>query len=80
MRPILASDKVGCVADLIENEKNGAVFISDDADNLVKKLQQLTENKTQLVTLGLYSKVIIKNWSFLPIAEAIENKLLNEAY
>jgi glycosyltransferase involved in cell wall biosynthesis len=79
-KAILASDKVGCVADLIENEKNGAVFISDDADNLVKKLQQLTENKTQLVTLGLYSKVIIKNWSFLPIAEAIENKLLNEAY
>lgn len=79
-KAILASDKVGCVADLIENEKNGAVFISDDADSLVKKLQQLTENKSQLVTLGLYSKVIIEDWSFLHIAEAIENKLLNEAY
>ena len=79
-RAILASDKVGCAADLIAAEKNGAVFISGDAGSLVKKLQQLTESKAQLITLGQRSKEIIKAWGFLPIAEAIENKLLNEAY
>ncbi|SHN23958.1 glycosyltransferase family 4 protein [Mucilaginibacter sp. OK098] len=79
-KAVLASDKVGCAADLIEEERNGAVFISDNAGSLVEKLQQLTKDKAQLAKLGQQSKQIIKNWSFLHIAEAIENKLLNEAY
>jgi len=79
-KAVLASDKVGCAADLIEDERNGAVFISDNVGSLVEKLQQLTKDKAQLAKLGQQSKQIIKNWSFLHIAEAIENKLLNEAY
>jgi glycosyltransferase involved in cell wall biosynthesis len=79
-KAILASDKVGCSADLIEDGRNGAVFISDDVKSLAEKLQQLTKDKAQLAKLGQQSKQIIKNWRFLHIAEAIENKLLNEAY
>jgi len=79
-KAVLASDKVGCAADLIEEERNGAVFISDNMGTLVERLQQLTKDKAQLAKLGQQSKQIIKNWSFLHIAEAIENKLLNEAY
>jgi glycosyltransferase involved in cell wall biosynthesis len=79
-KAVLVSDKVGCAADLIEDERNGAVFISDNIGSLVERLQQLTKDKAQLAKLGEQSKQIIKNWSFLHIAEAIENKLLNEAY
>jgi glycosyltransferase involved in cell wall biosynthesis len=79
-KAILASDKVGCVVDLVENGRNGAIFLSDDATGLVEKLQQLTEDKVQLGKLGQQSKLIIKDWCFLHIAEAIENKLLNEAH
>ena len=77
-KAILASDKVGCAADLIANEKNGAIFTSGDAGSLVKRLQQLTQNKDQLATLGQRSKSIIKSWNFQLVAEAIEHKLLNE--
>ncbi|MDB4919647.1 glycosyltransferase family 4 protein [Mucilaginibacter sp.] len=79
-KAVLVSDKAGCAVDLVENGKNGAVFTSDDVADLVGKLQQLTQDKGQLVKLGQQSKLIIKDWCFLPIAEAIENKLLNEAH
>jgi glycosyltransferase involved in cell wall biosynthesis len=78
-KAILASDKVGCAVDLIAST-NGAVFISNDVGCLVEKLQHLTMDQAKLVTLGQRSKFIIKDWSFLAIAEAIENKLLHAAY
>jgi len=76
---ILASDNVGCVADLVRIGENGAVFRSGDENNLVRNLQQLTKDRAQLVRLGQRSELIIKDWSFEQIALAIENKLLNEA-
>jgi len=76
---ILASDSVGCAADLVKTGENGAVFRSGDENNLARNLLHLTTDKAQLVRLGRQSELIIKDWSFLYIAEAIENKLLNEA-
>jgi len=76
---ILASDKVGCAADLAQIGENGAVFRAGDENNLTRNLQHLTNDKAQLVRLGRQSELIIKDWSFTKIAEAIENKLLNEA-
>jgi glycosyltransferase involved in cell wall biosynthesis len=79
-KTILASDKVGCAADLVKNGQNGAVFRSGEINDLTECLQQLTENKAQLVKFGLRSGLIIKDWNFTNIAEAIEQKLLDEAY
>ncbi|ASU36779.1 glycosyltransferase family 4 protein [Mucilaginibacter xinganensis] len=79
-KAVLASDKVGCAADLIAGRKNGAVFVSNNAGSLLDELQQLTADKARLTKLGWQSKLIIKDWDFLHIAEAIENKLLNEAH
>jgi glycosyltransferase involved in cell wall biosynthesis len=76
---ILASDKVGCTADLVKIGENGAVFKSGDENNLARNLQHLTKDKAQLVRLGQQSELIIRDWNFEQIAQAIENKLLNEA-
>ncbi|MDB5143951.1 MAG: glycosyl transferase family 1 [Mucilaginibacter sp.] len=79
-KAILASDKVGCAADLVKNGQNGAVFKSGEINDLTECLLQLTENKAQLVKFGLRSGLIIKDWNFTNIAEAIERKLLHEPY
>lgn len=79
-RAILASDKVGCVADLVNHNVNGVVFKSGDANDLAEKLQALTANKAELIRMGQESQLIIKNYSFLHIAEAIENKVQHETH
>jgi glycosyltransferase involved in cell wall biosynthesis len=76
---ILASDKAGCAADLVQVGENGAVFRSGDVNNLVDTLQHLTNDKARLTRFGQKSKVIIRNWDFLHIAMAVEKKLMNEA-
>lgn len=75
---ILASDKVGCAANLVINEMNGRVFRSGDLDNLMMCLKELTSAKTMLTTYGEQSRLMIKDWNFINIAKAIENQLINE--
>lgn len=74
-RAVLASDKVGCAADLIKKDYNGAIFKSEDLSDLVSKLKVLTQSKELLNSYGANSKALINGWSFSKIAEAIENKL-----
>ncbi len=74
-KAILASDKVGCAADLVKEDYNGAVFQSMQSDELVIKLTKLINSKAELNALGHNSKILIKDWNFRAIAEAIENKL-----
>jgi len=59
---------------------NGDVFKSGDASDLAEKLVMLTADKIKLAKMGQQSLHIIKNYSFLHIAEAIENKLHNETH
>jgi len=74
-KAILVSDKVGCSADLVKKNYNGAIFKSEDRADLTDKLHMLTQSKALLNSYGENSKTLIKDWSFLKIAEAIENKL-----
>jgi glycosyltransferase involved in cell wall biosynthesis len=78
-KAILVSDKVGCAIDLVSKD-NGAIFRSEDGKDLEKKLSELVKDKTQLKKLGQNSSKIISGWNFGNIAEAIEDKLLNEAH
>ncbi len=78
-RAVLTSDKVGCAADLVLPGQNGAIFEEGDLDALLDSLRMLTADKKKLAVFGERSKVLIKNWNFLNIAKAIEQKLLNEA-
>lgn len=77
-KAILASSRVGCVADLVSEDQNGAVFESDNAASLTEKLAKLTSNKQELVKLGRRSLAIIKLWNFSAVATTVEEKLLKE--
>ncbi|MFA6087633.1 glycosyltransferase family 4 protein [Mucilaginibacter sp.] len=77
-KAILVSDKVGCAVDLVKENYNGSIFKSDDKGDLLKQLALLTKSKVLLEEYGENSGNMIKNWSFIKIAEAIENKLLHE--
>ncbi len=70
--PIIVSDKVGCAADLVNNETNGYVFKSENLDDLINKIMELKENHKNF---GINSKIIIENWSFSEIAKTIEQTL-----
>lgn len=78
-KAVLVSDKCGCAIDLVKDKKNGAIFKSDNLGDLIIHLKQLTQAKNNLMAYGNNSSIMIKPWSFLNIAIAIENKLLHEA-
>ena len=75
-KAILASDKVGCAIDLVKKGSNGDIFESGDKVGLANSLDQLTRTKTGLAEMGKNSAIIIKDWSFINIAKAIEDKLI----
>ena len=78
-KAILVSDRVGCAIDLVKENINGAIFKSDDKKSLTDALTVLTRSKTVLQQYGRNSGLMIEKWNIIAIAEAIENKLLNEA-
>lgn len=74
-KAILVSDKVGCAVDLVQENYNGAIFQNENLEDLAAKLNKLLNSKNGLHKYGENSKIIIRNWSFLKIAETIENKM-----
>ena len=78
-KAVLISDKCGCAVDLVVDKKNGAIFKSENPDDLIIHLKELTHAKNTLATYGNNSAVIIEPWNFLSVAQAIENKLVYEA-
>jgi glycosyltransferase involved in cell wall biosynthesis len=74
-KAILVSDKVGCAADLVKENYNGDIFKSKQLNDLVIKLTKLIISKVALEEQGRRSKIIIKDWNFLAVAQTIENKL-----
>jgi glycosyltransferase involved in cell wall biosynthesis len=76
-KPILVSDKVGCAVDLVKPGVNGNILKNGDMESLYTYLKELTVSKEKLREYGKQSADIIKGWSFIKIAEAIENRFLN---
>ena len=76
-KPVIVSDKVGCAVDLV-SDINGYVFPAGDHAALTKALALLTSDREYLKRTGQNSSKIIARWNFTNIAEAIENKMLNE--
>lgn len=74
-KAVLVSDKVGCAVDLVKTGYNGDIFKSGNLDSLTGCLNHLTQSKNKLIEMGKNAAAQIKDWSFIHIAEAIENKL-----
>lgn len=63
-KAIIASDKVGCEIDLVQNDVNGYSFKSNVSEDLKGKLQQLVSEPNRIAIFGHQSKELIQNWSF----------------
>jgi len=75
-RAVLVSDKSGCAIDLVQNGKNGYIFISEDLEDLYKKMKTLIAERDYVAQMGKVSKDLIKKWNYSLIAEAIENEVI----
>ncbi|MGN7986685.1 glycosyltransferase family 4 protein [Pedobacter sp. 22226] len=78
-KAVLVSTKVGCAVDLVKPGINGEVFKSNDLDDLVKKLGELTDRKEKLTKMGIQSQQIIQNWSFEKQVKAIVDTIYSDA-
>ncbi|WP_291721749.1 glycosyltransferase [Bernardetia sp.] len=71
-KAIIASTKVGCAIDLIQDNENGFVFQSENVQSLKEAMNKITSQR-QAKDMGRLSSQIIQNWSFEKIAQTIEN-------
>lgn len=69
-KAILASDKVGGAADLID-DNNGQKFSSGCLEDLSKKLRIMLANKRKLQVMGQASAEKVENWNFQHQIDAI---------
>ena len=54
---IIASDKVGCAPDLVENEVNGYIFDSGDLRSLIDKMKAMTGNELKRMKEASLKKI-----------------------
>ncbi|WP_207532706.1 glycosyltransferase family 4 protein [Desertivirga arenae] len=74
-KAVLVSSKVGCAMDLVHKE-NGAVFKSGDLMDLKDKLDTLCRSKSNLLKMGMSSRVLVQSWSFERQVEVFEKNLV----
>ncbi|GMV78647.1 MAG: hypothetical protein AMXMBFR79_17770 [Chitinophagaceae bacterium] len=70
-KAIVASDKVGCAVDLIQDGVNGYIFKSNNQQDLLEKLILMSNSKEQLAIMGKKSFDLIQAWSFEAIADSV---------
>ncbi len=63
-RAVIVSDKVGSAPDLVRPGENGAVFRTDDVDDLARALNDVLSDPARLAAMGRASRTIIDRWSF----------------
>ena len=69
---VIASDKCGGAADLIEDGKNGYIFKSGDENDLVDKMQNML-NQDRYITMGEYDTEKIKHFTYHHFLDALSN-------
>lgn len=62
--PIVAAREIGCTADLVLADRNGATFPARDVDALAAALRPLIASPALRMKMGRQSQEIISNWSY----------------
>jgi glycosyltransferase involved in cell wall biosynthesis len=74
-RPVMASEKVGCAADLVLENKTGITFGAGDTEKCVRFLTGLCEDRGRLAEMGLNSTALIQFFSFSHIVDSVAQVL-----
>jgi glycosyltransferase involved in cell wall biosynthesis len=62
--PIVASQEIGCVTDLVRNGENGFTFPVGDVGELTRALRKLVDDAALRERMGRRSRDVIANWGF----------------
>jgi len=71
---VIASDKCGAAADIIDDEKNGYIFKSGDENDLVDKMQCILEDQ-RYVQMGKYATEKIEHFTYHHFLDSLINVL-----
>ena len=63
-RAVIVSDMVGAAPDLVRPGENGAIFRTDDVDDLARAIRDVLADPERLAAMGRRSLDIIERWSF----------------
>jgi glycosyltransferase involved in cell wall biosynthesis len=69
--PIMASERVGCAADLVLENKTGITFRLGDIDSCVTFLQYLCANRAKLTEMSNCAIALIQFFSFSHIVDSV---------
>ncbi len=69
--PVIVSDQVGCIDDLIQNGKTGLIFPSGDRRALAEAMQKLLFSREERKRMGLNGMSVISGWTFEEEAKRI---------
>ena len=63
-RAVIVSDMVGSAPDLVRPGENGAIFRTDDVEDLARAIHEVLRDESRLAAMGRRSLEIIDRWSF----------------
>jgi glycosyltransferase involved in cell wall biosynthesis len=69
--PVMASEHVGCVADLVLENKTGMTFRLDDIDKCVEFLRRLCRDRSGVTEMGKCATSLIEFFSFSHIVDSV---------
>jgi glycosyltransferase involved in cell wall biosynthesis len=69
--PVIASDRVGCVDDLVRSGETGFIFPSGSAEELSDAMSRCMKNPQQRVTMGAEGRRLISGWTLEEQARTI---------
>ncbi|HZE86370.1 MAG TPA: glycosyltransferase family 4 protein [Puia sp.] len=70
-RPVMASEEVGCAADLILENRTGITFKADDIEKCARFLQELCRDRQRLADMGNDAASLIQFFTFAHIVDSI---------
>ena len=59
--PIIASDQVGCVDDLVQNDKTGLIYPYGDIQALSSAMRQMVNNPVAARQMGITGSQLVQN-------------------
>ncbi len=71
-RPVLASDKVGCAADLVKDGVTGMAFRHGDENDLAQKMKEMARDRAKLKAMGENARKTIGDWSYQKDIESVQ--------
>ncbi|MEA2205371.1 MAG: hypothetical protein QOE77_2147 [Blastocatellia bacterium] len=77
--PLIASEEIGAVADLVQHGKNGFAFQAGNVAAMSDYLSQLVDDPDLRVRMGSESLRIIKQWDYEACVGGIKNALAHMA-